>query len=155
MLKHHTNPSPLLSPVLNLQVRQNMDGLLGAESAPKKASLAFVDPPFGFQLHTGRDENHNVASCDKAWDEKAWTGEELVQALKNSEAAGFLSEHHTAIIYLHGDSMGEFKSALKGAGYNNIQDMVLLKEEGSRLAAANFRKYVRWISFDFTCHIVI
>ena len=139
----------------NVHVRKSIDIMLGDAAAPSKASLAFVDPPFGFQLHTCRDDNHNVASCDKAWDEKAWTGEQLVQALKNSEAAGFLAEHHTAIIYLHGDAMGEYKVALKGAGYNNIQRMVLLKEEGSRLAAANFRKYLRWTSFDFTCHIVI
>ena len=126
-------------------MRQSIDSLLGGAAAPSKASLAFVDPPFGFQLHTGRDDNHNVASCDKDWDEKAWTGEQLVQALKNSEAAGFLAEHHTAIIYLHGDAMGEFKVALKGAGYNNIQRMVLLKEEGSRSAAWNMRECSGWI----------
>ena len=96
------------------------------------AHLVCIDPPFGLQLHKSSRDGGSVAPCDKDWDTEAWRGEAITTALRSGEAAGFIHPNHTVVIYLLPELVGEYSSALRAAGYTNVQTMVCHKAEATR-----------------------
>jgi hypothetical protein len=102
------------------------------------ATFVVIDPPFGFGLHEKKGSDM-VYQADVAWDERAWSADDLVRALTNAMEVGFLSPDHVAFIYLPPQFIGPYKDALQGKlKYGNVSVLYFIKEAWPYMDGAKY-----------------